>query len=206
MQMSLGKPDPDAVHILDVTALKAYTHPLRLQIIRYLADHGSATATELARHLGESTGQTSYHLRQLAHHGMVEDDPARGSGRERWWKPTSFRVDASTLRHDPAVAAAARTLLTAVAADRAEALDRWIEAAVTEADTWVGSSVLSQSTLVMSPDELAEMNREVQAVIDRFTERYRDRLDHDPSAGTRRVRTYYDAFPLALADDAAPPG
>ena len=35
---------------------------------------------------GINTGQTSYHLRQLAQHGFVVDDEERGNGRERWWK------------------------------------------------------------------------------------------------------------------------
>ena len=47
---------------------------------------GPATATSLAARLGINTGQTSYHLRQLAQHGFVVDDDERGNGRERWWK------------------------------------------------------------------------------------------------------------------------
>ncbi|HVT71372.1 MAG TPA: ArsR family transcriptional regulator, partial [Trebonia sp.] len=36
--------------------------------------------------LGESTGLTSHHLRQLAKHGFIEEVPELGRGRERWWR------------------------------------------------------------------------------------------------------------------------
>jgi DNA-binding transcriptional ArsR family regulator len=68
----------------------------------YLTDHGSATATSLARALDESTGQTSYHLRQLERHGLVEEDAGRGTGRERLWKSVGFRLDAEDFARDDA--------------------------------------------------------------------------------------------------------
>ena len=56
-----------------------------MRILSSLREEGPATATGLAAR-GESTGTTSYHLRQLATHGFVEDDPDRNVGRERWWR------------------------------------------------------------------------------------------------------------------------
>jgi DNA-binding transcriptional ArsR family regulator len=72
--------------LTDPAALKALAHPLRQRILRQLDREGPATSTTLARALGENTGATSYHLRQLAEHGFVEDVPDRGQGRERWWR------------------------------------------------------------------------------------------------------------------------
>jgi DNA-binding transcriptional ArsR family regulator len=46
---------------------------------------GPATASMLARELGESSGATSYHLRALAAAGLVVEDLERRKGRERWW-------------------------------------------------------------------------------------------------------------------------
>lgn len=66
--------------------LKALTHPVRVRMLGMLRIDGPATATTLATRLGLNTGATSYHLRQLAQHGFIEDDPTRGNGRERWWK------------------------------------------------------------------------------------------------------------------------
>src|SRR4051794_33088457 len=71
---------------LDAASLKALAHPLRLRLLRALRAHGPATSSGLGRRLGESSGATSYHLRQLARHGFVEEDTARGNGRDRWWR------------------------------------------------------------------------------------------------------------------------
>jgi hypothetical protein len=70
----------------DVAGLRALSHPTRLKMLGMLRMDGPATATTLAARLGINTGQTSYHLRQLAQHGFVVDDEGRGSKRERWWK------------------------------------------------------------------------------------------------------------------------
>jgi DNA-binding transcriptional ArsR family regulator len=63
----------------------AMAHPLRLEILGLLVE-GPATASMLARRLGESSGSTSYHLRVLARAGAVVEDPDLGTLRERWWR------------------------------------------------------------------------------------------------------------------------
>lgn len=70
----------------DATALKALTHPLRLRMLGLLRIEGPATASGLAARLGLNSGATSYHLRQLAQHGFIEEDVGRGSQRDRWWR------------------------------------------------------------------------------------------------------------------------
>lgn len=59
---------------------------MRLRILGLLRVQGPATASSLAERLGLNSGATSYHLRQLAQHGFIEDDAERGNGRERWWR------------------------------------------------------------------------------------------------------------------------
>ena len=51
-----------------------------------LIEQGPATASQLAARTGESSGATSYHLRQLAAYGFVVEDDRRGRGRERYWQ------------------------------------------------------------------------------------------------------------------------
>ena len=63
------------VRPMDATQLRALAHPLRLQLLEALSAEGPATASRLARRLGESSGATSYHLRMLARYGFVEPDP-----------------------------------------------------------------------------------------------------------------------------------
>ena len=68
------------------SALKALTHPDRLRMLGILRLEGPQTASGLAARLGLNSGATSYHLRQLAQHGFIEDAPELGSARDRWWR------------------------------------------------------------------------------------------------------------------------
>ena len=70
----------------DIAGLRALSHPVRLRMLGLLRTEGPATATTLAQRLGLNTGATSYHLRQLAQHGFIEEDTERGNGRDRWWR------------------------------------------------------------------------------------------------------------------------
>ena len=83
-------PDPTplepAVQVTDVRALRALSHPLRIRLLGQLRLNGPATASQLGRVVGESSGSTSYHLRQLAAYGFVEEVEDQGTARERWWR------------------------------------------------------------------------------------------------------------------------
>lgn len=59
-------------------------HPLRQRLLRLLQTSGPSTATKLAELTGESSGLTSYHLRQLATAGLVVE--TGHNGRQRWWQ------------------------------------------------------------------------------------------------------------------------
>ncbi|WP_237154708.1 winged helix-turn-helix domain-containing protein [Oryzibacter oryziterrae] len=69
----------------DVTSLKALAHPVRLRLLGLLRIDGPATATQLAERLGLNSGATSYHLRQLAQHGYIEE-AASANRRDRLWQ------------------------------------------------------------------------------------------------------------------------
>ena len=84
--MAEQKPRDIASIVPDPTALKALTHPVRLRMLGLLRVEGPATASGLAARLGLNSGATSYHLRQLALHGFIDEDEARGSQRDRWWR------------------------------------------------------------------------------------------------------------------------
>ena len=86
--------DPARDALLTPKALRGLVHPIRLRLLDMLQADGSATATSLARRIGQSSGVTSYHLRVLAAHGFIAEDAERGNGRDRWWqavkRTTSF--------------------------------------------------------------------------------------------------------------------
>jgi DNA-binding transcriptional ArsR family regulator len=79
-------PPTPAVDVHDPRVLRALAHPLRNALLGLLRAEGPSTASKLGQRLGESSGSTSYHLRQLAGFGLVEEVPGEGTGRERWWR------------------------------------------------------------------------------------------------------------------------
>lgn len=174
-------------------ALKAFAHPLRMAMYNALRNDGPATASMLGRALGESSGQTSYHLRQLEKHGFVEDDPGRTGGRERWWRAVGFSMDSPELLSDPGTAGAAQAVLHTVLAERAQAMTAWAE----QLDMAWEAQVMSTSTLVLTQDEAAALADRAMAVVEEFR-RISDAREGRPDeeAGTRRVRVHVDVFPM----------
>ena len=172
-------------------SLKAFAHPLRMAMYSALQTHGSATASQLGRLLGQSSGQTSYHLRQLERHGFVEDDPARTGGRERWWRAVGFTMDSPELLADPATGPAARVVLHQAAAERAAALNSWIDSLTPDSPEWVGT--LSAATVVMTLEEVETFSEELRAFLEEKVAPWRGR---ELGEGMRRVRVHTDVFPL----------
>ncbi len=149
---------------LDSSALRALAHPLRQRILYHLAFVGPANSTAVAKALGESTGSTSYHLRQLASAGMIEEAGEASKGRERWWRliPLDLRVPDSP-SSDEAQALAAEMSRLGIARDR-ELVARYLAAREHFAG-WQRAAMFSSSATRLTKEELAE-----------FTERYVDLL------------------------------
>lgn len=53
--------------------LEALQHPLRREVLRYLQQHGTGSASEISRELGVRVGNLSYHVRRLAQLGLIEE-------------------------------------------------------------------------------------------------------------------------------------
>src|SRR3954470_24572175 len=77
---------PPSRQLSDPRQLRAITHPMRIRLLEELAFAGPSTATELADRVGESPANVSWHLRQLAKYGFVEE-AGGGKGRNRPWRP-----------------------------------------------------------------------------------------------------------------------
>ncbi|MGI5499505.1 winged helix-turn-helix domain-containing protein [Lentzea sp. CA-135723] len=60
-------------------------HPVRVALLDLLAEHGTLTSTQAAALLGQSSGLCSFHLRQLAELGLIEEAPHQG-GKARPWQ------------------------------------------------------------------------------------------------------------------------
>jgi DNA-binding MarR family transcriptional regulator len=147
--------------------LRGIAHPLRVRLLNLLREYGPSTATRLAERTSQSSGATSYHLRQLAQYGFVEPDPDREGGRERWWRATtqSTVLKARTYREAPVETEA---YLRGIAADYADRVDRWLNQVDMLSDTWDDCATLSNWRFKLTAPEAAELLTELLAVIDRY--------------------------------------
>jgi len=174
-------------------SLKAFAHPLRMSLYAELGRRRSATASQLARALDESSGQTSYHLRQLERHGFVEDDPAHTGGRERWWRPVGFSLTDPALMDDPATERAVGTVIGQLIAERTATLTTWLENL--EPALKQSHGQLSTSTLDLTEPEAEQLTLELTNLIHRHSDRAKAR---ETDQGTRRYRIHVDVVPLTF--------
>lgn len=189
-------PEPQP-YVVGSESLKGLAHPLRLRLLAELHARGSATASQLGVALGESSGSTSYHLRQLHRHGFVEEDAGQGTARERVWIPRrgGWTLPTNDLLEDPANAAAVDLVLQAqLRADQERML-----AAITDAPGWPlewrEATVRRQTHVTLDPAQLEAMRAEIDEVVNRYRE-----LDPEPAA--RRVSVVYTVVPTEHEADA----
>ncbi|MGG8405506.1 ArsR/SmtB family transcription factor [Streptomyces sp. 12297] len=186
-----------SIRTLDARTLRGLAHPLRIRLLGALRHDGPATASRLAERLGESSGATSYHLRQLASYGFVEDAPEHGKGRERWWRAAhdGTRFDEKlTSDPNPEVRGAADLFLHEIATVHAHELATWLGNAHAWPQEWRRASDMSDYTLRLTPERSRELILKMHALIDS----YKDLEPADPAdepAGTESVRFHLHAFP-----------
>jgi DNA-binding transcriptional ArsR family regulator len=152
---------------LDATSLRGIAHPLRVRILGLLRESGPSTATRVAERLGQSTGATSYHLRQLAQYGFVVEEAGRGAGRERWWRAAHERTIFNTESVAGEADAETDVYLRSVAAAYAERVDRWLGERPSLPPEWSGAGTISDWSLRLTPAEATELHDELIALLAR---------------------------------------
>lgn len=185
--------------ILDTEALKGLAHPLRIAIFEALSTYGPATASGLGVRLDESSGATSYHLRQLAKHGFVREVEGRGTGRERWWERVPGGVTVSEMEFEERSAGreASRRVSNAFERMRADQLrafnDRGLE---TFGPEWLLPAQLSTANLRLTADEFADLTERLDAAFGEITDQFRNRR----TPGSRPVQVHLNSFPIVDGD------
>jgi DNA-binding transcriptional ArsR family regulator len=172
--------------------LRTLSHPTRLKMLMLLRLEGPATATQLAHTLGLNTGATSYHLRQLAEHGFIEEDAERGDARDRWWRA----AHASTLadldsRTGEEEAESSEAYLRTVALMYTETLMQYAGEDRYLPEPWRRASTTSDWHLRLTPARARQFVDELVDVVDRWSEQ--EDADDDPDAGVFVVNL--NAFP-----------
>ncbi|MEU5623085.1 MULTISPECIES: helix-turn-helix domain-containing protein [Streptomyces] len=180
---------PEEPEALDPAALKALAHPRRQRVLHHLSLHGPATSATLARSLGLNTGATSYHLRELARYGFVEETERRG-GRERWWRavPRDRRFPPRS-RQSPETRHVMDELNRHAYAADLELFERLRRTAAD--DAWADAYPYSRGTIRLTLPELHAFFEEYIALLNR----YKRPADETPS-GARTLLTRFLAFPV----------
>lgn len=160
---------------LTLADMRVLAHPTRLRMLGLLRTDGPATATGLAARLGLNSGATSYHLRQLAQHGFIEDTPDRGTGRERWWQAAhqAIRTEPSTMT-SPEEREVYDAFLHSVASAHTEMLQRAVEERGLLPQEWRNPSTISDWGLRLTPRRAEELKVAIELLVGGYDEELDD--------------------------------
>ena len=191
-------PDPEkTLTLTDPRALRALAHPTRLKLVGLLRKHGPLTATQAGVLLDEVPASASFHLRQLAKYGLVEEAPG-GRGRERPWQATARFTSWSGVGAGPEMEAADQVLSSLVADRYREQFVGWLAERSQQPLEWQKAASYGDLAVYVTAEELERVGEQMRAVLEPFLAR----LD-DPAArpeDSRLVTVIQLAFPTDAPD------
>jgi DNA-binding transcriptional ArsR family regulator len=176
--------------VTDAQTLKALAHPLRARILGMLRLEGPSTSSRLAQRVGESSGVTSYHLRQLAAHGFVAEVADRGTRRERWWQAqhTMTSWEPAQIADQPGGLEASQQMHRMQVEGFGRELAAWL--AAPSDPQWAAVAGLSDYVLHLTPAQTRQLLDELYAVLDRWSETHRE-----AAPGSALVNVFTAGFP-----------
>ena len=191
----------DAEVRLDAKGLRVLAHPARVQLMYLLRKHGPSTATRLAELMSVNSGTASYHLRQLAAGGFVEEDTGRGNARERWWRAAHRRTVLDDADLIDAEADATQTYLQSVATTHAMHTQRALSEFAALPYEWRRDVFeMSEIPLRQTARQAAELKARLWEVLESYP-----RDTHDtPPGDAERVVVLLHLFPEPAGDEPAP--
>ena len=151
-------PLADVRKLTDSRTLRALTHPVRIALIEALLLGGAMTATEVGERIGESPTTCSFHLRQLAKYGFVEE-AGGGKGRSRPWRLTSVGMQFATAHDDPETEMAAGALVRMLRERQFGRYLTWLETNKNFPREWRDAAGSSESLIYLTAGELESSTR-----------------------------------------------
>jgi DNA-binding transcriptional ArsR family regulator len=171
--MGMSTPTPGPRRLTEPVELRALAHPARLKLLTAVAMHGTLTATQAAGILGGNPAAAAYHLRTLGKYGFIED-AGGGSARERPWKLTTAGFQWNEQAGDAEQRTVARALGDVVYTEWLSHIEQFrarrdhYPAAVQQI------SGAAEIILFATPDEIAELHRQIDALATPFLARISD--------------------------------
>jgi len=186
---------PARRQISDAQTMRALSHPVRIALLEVLGVEGPMTATEVGELIGESPTTCSFHLRQLAKYGLVEE-AGGGKGRARPWRMTA--LDIAIRGHDDPEAELAADVLTGIFLERQRDRYRtWQETKAAYPSEWRKAAGESDVVVYLTAEELEHLREELSELLRPLVQE----RDGDPSKrppGSVPVEMVTFSYPLSL--------
>jgi DNA-binding transcriptional ArsR family regulator len=178
--------------------MRALAHPVRLALLEALLLHGSLTATEAGEAIGESPTTCSFHLRQLAKYGFVEE-AGRGSGRQRPWRLVHIGLSFSDVDDSSETGVAGAALSHLMRGRYLARMQAAFEARAAYPREWQEATGISESIMYVTPQELKVVHDQLLDVLLSYRERLADPSQRPASA--RPVELLLFTYPISLTPD-----
>lgn len=166
-------------YIHDPRVLRAIAHPVRTRILGEIAAGGPLRAADVARELDIPANQASFHLRQLAKYGLIEEAPGEARDkRDRVWKATSdggLAVRLNELEKEPGGRAAV-SVFRRSATDWAHHL---VDLALTGPEDPDILRTMMNQTVKLTRAEAEQLQQELLDLVEGWVERTRGRDDDE---------------------------
>lgn len=186
----------ETLRVQEPAALRAIAHPLRQRILMELAVLGHARAADLARATGEPANAVSFHLRVLAKAGLIVEAPEHARDRrDRVWTNV-----ARSYAVEPGTPAAVRDVVRPALAWAEETFRRANESGVAREDR-----ILAISALVLTPEQATAMAHDIEAVLERWSDRSLAEARETPDAARATYQVLTVLAPRDLPPDPAAP-
>jgi DNA-binding transcriptional ArsR family regulator len=192
--------------ISDARTFRALAHPVRMALLEVLLDGGPQTATQVAERISETPTTCSFHLRQLAKYGFVEE-AGGGRGRARPWRLTTIGMTFTPASGDKEAEFASEATLRLFRERQIGRYQTWRATQGLYAEEWRDAATDSEYIFYLTAGELRQMNREVHQVMSRWSQ-LEGRIEDPASrpAGSAQVEALLFSFPVEPPDQAAGPG
>ncbi|MER5638001.1 helix-turn-helix domain-containing protein [Kitasatospora sp. NPDC002227] len=175
-------------------AIRALAHPVRLDLIEALGGIGPATAAQCGRAIGVSQASCSFHLRQLAKYGFVEEAGPGPDRRERRWRLTDRHLGLGAAGEvDPEVT---RQLSRIVVEREMRRVLDWVERAPSEPVEWREAARGMAATVRVTAAEAAEIKAAWHRVLEPYLARDAAEAGAAAEHDRRQIRYFMAASPL----------
>ena len=145
--------------LTDPRAMRAVAHPVRIALLEVLGTEGPLTATQAGELIGESPTTCSFHLRQLAKYGFIEE-VSGVAGRKRPWRLVNTGMSYSDVSDDTETRLAANALSRVLHDFYLDRLKEGLELRRDISTEWQKTTGASEFLLYVTPEELRAARRD----------------------------------------------